>query len=584
MRRTHYCGEIRREHIGQTVKLDGWVWHWRDHGGIVFIDARDRAGHAQLVFDPEENSNLHDSSQDLRSEDVIGITGTVRERPEGTINPNIPTGEVEVVVSELIVHSKSKTPPFEIEDHVQTNEDVRLKMRYVDMRRPVVRDRIIARHKITSIVRRFFDENGFLEIETPLLGKATPEGARDYLVPSRVNPGEFYALPQSPQIYKQLFMVAGFDRYFQMAKCLRDEDLRAERQPEFTQIDCELSFVTPEDIYEIFETMAARIWKDFLGIELPRPFPRLSYQDAMERYGSDKPDTRFDMELIDVGDIVVKSDFKVFRSVVQSGGRVKGINCKGGAEISRTRIDGLTKDVGVYGAKGLAWMKVTESGLESSIVKFFGDEQQQALIEEMDAKPGDLLLFVADKQDVVFAALGWLRCHLAKVRDLIPEGLWNFLWVTDFPMFEADDNGTPTPLHHPFTSPHQEDLDKLESDPLNVRSWAYDMVLNGFEIGGGSIRIHRSDVQKRVFTALGINDEDAQEKFGFLLEALQYGAPPHGGIAFGMDRIVMLLCGESSIREVIAFPKTQNARDLMSGAPSPVDADQLREVSIRVRV
>ncbi len=584
MRRTHYCGDLRRANIGSTVRLDGWVWHWRDHGGIVFIDLRDRTGHSQLVFDPDIDANLHQISNRLRSEDVIGITGTVRERPEGTINPDIPTGEIEIVVSELIVHSKSKTPPMEIEDHVNINEDIRLQRRYIDMRRPAMRNRIMDRSKITMIVRRFFDEEGFLEIETPILGKATPEGARDYLVPSRVNPGEFFALPQSPQIYKQLFMVAGLDRYFQLARCMRDEDLRADRQPEFTQIDCELSFITPEDIYEIFEKMAARIWKDFLDIELPRPFPRLSYEEAMERYGSDKPDTRFEMELVDVTDIAKASEFKVFCSVAESGGAIKGINCKGGAEISRTKIDGLTKNVGVYGAKGLAWMKVSDAGLESNIVKFFSVEQQKELLKRFAAEPGDLLLFVADQKKVVYAALGWLRCHLAAERGLIDKNKWSFLWVVDFPMFEPDEKGNPTPLHHPFTSPHEDDLDKLESDPLSMRSWAYDMVLNGFEIGGGSIRIHRSDVQKRVFNALGISDEDAALKFGFLLEALQYGAPPHGGIAFGFDRIVMLLTGQDNIREVIPFPKTQNARDLMSGAPTPVDEEQLREAAIRLRL
>ena len=583
MRRTHYCGDLRRQHIGETVKLEGWVWHWRDHGGIVFIDLRDRAGHGQLVFDPDANAQLHDESQKLRSEDVIGITGTVRERPEGTINPEMPTGEVEVLVTELIIHSKAKTPPFEIEDHVPISEDVRLDKRYMDMRRPCMRQRIIDRSRITQIVRRFFDEQGFLEIETPMLGKATPEGARDYLVPSRVNPGQFYALPQSPQIYKQLFMVSGLDRYFQLARCMRDEDLRADRQPEFTQIDCELSFVTPEDIYEIFEAMAVRIWKGFLDVDIPRPFPRLSYHDALARYGTDKPDTRFGMELVDICAVARECDFKVFRSVAEKGGMVKAINCKGGAEISRTRIDGLTKDVGVYGARGLAWMKVSENGLESNLVKFFSEGQQAAIIESLAAKPGDLLLFVADKPDVVHAALGWLRCHLAAERGLIDANQWNFLWVTDFPMFEPDERGNPTPLHHPFTSPHEDDIDKFETDPLNMRSWAYDMVLNGYEIGGGSIRIHRSDVQKRVFTALGIDEEQAREKFGFLLDALQYGAPPHGGIAFGFDRIVMLLTGQNNIREVIPFPKTQNARDLMSGAPSSVEDELLREVAIRLR-
>ncbi len=583
MKRTHYCGDLRTEHIGESVTLKGWVWHWRDHGGVVFIDLRDRQGHMQLVFDPQEDLDLHARAHELRSEFVIGVTGVVRHRPEGTVNPDIGTGEVELVVKELIVYSESETPPFPIDDHVDVGEDVRLKYRYLDLRRPSLRNSIIFRSRSYHVVRNYFAENGFVEVETPILSKSTPEGARDFLVPSRICPGEFFALPQSPQIYKQLCMVGGIDKYFQIVKCFRDEDQRADRQPEFTQIDVEMSFIEPEDIYEVMEGLMVSIWREMKGVALNPPFPRMPYHEAMERYGCDRPDIRFAMELKDVSEIVKESDFKVFQSIVEKGGKVSGICVKGGASYSRKDIENLTSEAAIYGAKGLAWMKCTENGLESNIVKFFSEERQAALIERFEAEPGDILLFIADEPEVVYASLAHLRLHIGKERNLYDPKEDKFLWIVDWPMFEKDDNGNPTPSHHPFTSPRLEDLDLLESDPLNVHAQAYDLVLNGIELGGGSIRIHRQDVQSRVFRAIGIDEEAANQKFGFLLDALRYGAPPHGGIAFGFDRLVMLLKGAPNIREVIAFPKNQRAQAVMEGAPSVVDDEQLRELGIRKR-
>ncbi len=584
IKRTHYCGDLRAENIDENVSLCGWVWHWRDHGGVIFIDVRDRTGHSQLVFDPQVNQELYKLANELRSEFCIGIVGKVRSRPEGTENPNMPTGQVEILVSELTIFSESETPPFPLDEHVEVGEDIRLKYRYLDLRRPVLRDHVIFRSRTAQAVRNYFSGNGFIEVETPVLSKSTPEGARDFLVPSRINPGQFFALPQSPQLYKQLCMVAGLDRYFQIVKCFRDEDQRADRQPEFTQIDLEMSFITPEDIYAVMEGMIKTLWKDLLDIEVETPFPRIPYWESMERFGIDRPDIRFDMELKDLCDIGSESDFKVFRSIVENGGKISGICVKGGASFSRKDIDNLTSEAAIYGAKGLAWMKVTDNGLESNIVKFFSEGLQKKLIERFNAESGDLLLFVADQKEVVYASLAHLRLHIAGKQELYDPNENKFIWVVDFPMFENDDQGNPTPLHHPFTSPYIEDLDLLETDPLKIRSMAYDMVLNGIEIGGGSIRIHQRDVQSRVFRVLGINEEQAKEKFGFLLDALKFGAPPHGGLAFGFDRMIMLMLKEPNIREVIAFPKNQRAQAVMEGAPSSVDPDQVRDLGLRLKL
>ncbi|MBI1390910.1 MAG: aspartate--tRNA ligase [bacterium] len=583
MKRTHYCGDLRDSHVGQTVQLCGWVWHWRDHGGVVFIDLRDRTGHSQLVFDPTADAELHRRASALRSEFCIGITGTVRPRPEGTVNPKLPTGQVEVVVTELHVYSESETPPFPIDEHLDVGEDVRLKYRYLDMRRPALRDALLFRSRCANTVRNYFNQNGFVEVETPILSKSTPEGARDFLVPSRISPGEFFALPQSPQLYKQLCMIGGLDRYFQIVKCFRDEDQRADRQPEFTQIDVEMAFIEPEDIYQIMEGLMTTLWKDLLGVELKTPFPRMPYWDAMERYGCDRPDVRFGMELRDVGDIGAESEFQVFRSIVQNEGKISGICVKGGASFSRKEIDDLTKEASIYGAKGLAWMKHGESGLESNIVKFFSEGLQQKLIERFGSEQGDLLLFVADEPSVVYAALAHLRLHIAEQKQLFDPNEDKFLWVVDFPLYEKDDEGNPTPSHHPFTHPHPEDLDLFETAPLKIRALAYDLVLNGLELGGGSIRIHRRDLQYRMFKTLGIDEQQAQEKFGFLLDAFRFGPPPHGGIAFGFDRMVMLMMRLRNIREVIAFPKNQRAQAVMEGAPSGVEASQLKELGLRVK-
>jgi aspartyl-tRNA synthetase len=584
MKRTHYCGDLRAEHIGESITLCGWVWHWRDHGGVVFIDIRDRNGHCQLVFDPQENAEVHKRGNELRSEFCIGVKGKVRRRPEGTENPNMLTGQVEILVDDLTVFSEAETPPFPIDERVDVGEDVRLKYRYLDLRRPALRKTIIFRSRAAEVVRNYFWKNGFIEVETPVLSKSTPEGARDFLVPSRISPGSFFALPQSPQLYKQLCMIAGLDRYFQIVKCFRDEDQRKDRQPEFTQIDVEMSFITPEDIYAIMEGMIKKLWKDLLDVDLETPFPRMQYWDSMERFGIDRPDVRFAMELRDIGDIARESEFKVFRSIIESGGKISGLCVKGGASFSRKDIDDLTAEAAIFGAKGLAWMKVSEKGLESNIVKFFSEGLQQKLIERYQAEAGDLLLFVADEPKIVYASLAHLRCHIAEKQNLFDPKENKFLWVVDFPMFEKDDQGNPTPLHHPFTSPYIDDLDLLETDPLKVRSLSYDMVLNGIEIGGGSIRIHRRDVQGRVFGVLGIDEQKAMEKFGFLMDAFRFGAPPHGGLAFGFDRLIMLMLREPNIREVIAFPKNQRAVAVMECAPSGVEEDQLKELGLRVRL
>ncbi len=582
-KRTHYCGSIRTEDIGRDVFLTGWVNSRRDHGGLIFIDLRDRDGIVQVVFNPEVDEDLHRTAHDLRSEYVIGVKGRVSKRPEGTENPSLPTGDVEVVAEGLIIFNASKVLPFQL-DEDGISEALRLKYRYLELRKPAFQKNLIIRHRVTKAIREHLNSEGFVEIETPFLTKSTPEGARDYLVPSRLNPGHFYALPQSPQLFKQILMVAGFDRYYQIARCFRDEDLRADRQPEFTQVDMEMSFVDVEDIQRIVEGMLFKVFKDVLDIELDLPFPSLTYEEAVARYGLDTPDTRFGLEIEDITQLASKSEFRVFRDVAEGGGIIKGINAKGCASFSRKDMDELTEFVSIYGAKGLAWIKVTEGGWQSPIAKFFDDGVRKEIDTIMKGEPDDLYLFVADKPKVVNPSLGHLRINLANRLGMIPEGVFSFVWVRDFPLLEYDDNEKRyVSLHHPFTSPADEDIDRLDKDPLSVKAKAYDVVLNGTEIGGGSLRIYKKDVQKRVFEVLGIGEREAEEKFGFLLNALEYGAPPHGGIALGLDRLIAIICGVPSIRDVIAFPKTQKAVCLMTGAPSGVDERQLKELHLKVR-
>lgn len=584
LKRTHMCGELTSQNVGENVVLMGWVQRRRDLGGLIFVTLRDRTGIIQLVFDQEESSDLFDKAATLRSEYVIACRGQVVNRAPEAINPNMATGEIEVRAEELRILSKSETPPFYIEDNTNVSEALRYKYRYLDLRRPEMQRNLIIRHKIASQVRNFLNERGFLEIETPMLTKSTPEGARDYLVPSRVHPGKFYALPQSPQLFKQLLMLAGYDRYYQIVRCFRDEDLRADRQPEFTQIDIEMSFVEIDDVLTINEEMIAHIFKQVLDIDIPTPFKRMTYKEAMERYGSDKPDTRFGLELVDVSSLVANSEFKVFSGAVKKGGSVRAINAKGaGDKFSRRDIDSLGEFVKTYRAKGLAWINVTPEGVKSPIAKFLSQEELDSLLNHLKAEPGDLLLFIADENEIVFQALGQLRLELARRLDIIPKDQYNILWITEFPLFEYDqEEGRYVAKHHPFTSPMDEDLHLLESEPEKVRAKAYDMVLNGNEIGGGSIRIHDMSLQERMFKALGFTMEKAWEQFGFLLEAFKYGAPPHGGIAYGLDRIAALLAGRTSIRDVIAFPKVQNASDLMTNAPSFVDEKQLKELHISI--
>ena len=584
LKRTHMCGELTSQNVGENVVLMGWVQRRRDLGGLIFVTLRDRTGIIQLVFDQEESSDLFDKAATLRSEYVIACRGQVVNRAPEAINPNMATGEIEVRAEELRILSKSETPPFYIEDNTNVSEALRYKYRYLDLRRPEMQRNLIIRHKIASQVRNFLNERGFLEIETPMLTKSTPEGARDYLVPSRVHPGKFYALPQSPQLFKQLLMLAGYDRYYQIVRCFRDEDLRADRQPEFTQIDIEMSFVEIDDVLTINEEMIAHIFKQVLDIDIPTPFKRMTYKEAMERYGSDKPDTRFGLELVDVSSLVANSEFKVFSGAVKKGGSVRAINAKGaGDKFSRRDIDSLGEFVKTYRAKGLAWINVTPEGVKSPIAKFLSQEELDSLLNHLKAEPGDLLLFIADENEIVFQALGQLRLELARRLDIIPKDQYNILWITEFPLFEYDqEEGRYVAKHHPFTSPMDEDLHLLESEPGKVRAKAYDMVLNGNEIGGGSIRIHDMSLQERMFKALGFTMEKAWEQFGFLLEAFKYGAPPHGGIAYGLDRIAALLAGRTSIRDVIAFPKVQNASDLMTNAPSFVDEKQLKELHISI--
>ncbi|MBR8664248.1 aspartate--tRNA ligase [Bacillus paralicheniformis] len=583
--RTYYCGEITEKAIGESVVLKGWVQKRRDLGGLIFIDLRDRTGIVQVVFNPDVSKDALETAESIRSEYVLDITGKVVAREEATVNPNLKTGRIEIQAESVNVLSAAKTPPFAISDQAsEVSEDIRLKHRYLDLRRPEMFNTLKMRHNVTKAVRSFLDDNGFIDIETPVLTKKTPEGARDYLVPSRVHEGEFYALPQSPQLFKQLLMVSGFDRYYQIARCFRDEDLRADRQPEFTQIDIEMSFMNQEDIMKLAEEMMAKVMLETHGVDISLPLPRMSYQDAMNLYGSDKPDTRFDMLLTDVSENVKDSDFKVFASAVANGGAVKAINVKGAAsKYSRKDIDALGEFAANYGAKGLAWLKAEADGLKGPIAKFFQNEKQQVLIEALDAKEGDLILFVADRLEVANDALGALRLKLGKELNLIDESLFNFLWVVDWPLLEYDsEEGRFYAAHHPFTMPVREDLDLVDTNPEDMKAQAYDLVLNGYELGGGSIRIFEKDVQEKMFALLGLSEEETKEQFGFLLEAFEYGAPPHGGIALGLDRLVMLLSGRTNLRDTIAFPKTASASCLLMEAPSEVDSAQLDELHLSI--
>ena len=583
--RSHYCGELNESHLDQNVLLYGWVHRRRDHGGVIFLDVRDREGVAQVVYDPDTVESFA-IAEDVRNEFVIKVEGRVRLRPDGTVNLDMSTGKIEVLGKELEILNTANTPPIQLDEHVDVHEDLRLRYRYIDLRRPEMTEKLLFRAKVTNTVRNFLDSNGFIDIETPILTKATPEGARDYLVPSRTHPNHFFALPQSPQLFKQILMASGMDRYYQIAKCFRDEDLRADRQPEFTQIDVETSFMDEKEIMQIMEEMINHVFKVHMDVELDS-FPQLSHEEAMRRYGSDKPDLRIDLELVDIADLMEAVDFKIFAGPAKdSGSRVVALRVPGGASLSRKAIDEYTDFVGIYGAKGLAWIKVNDidtglDGLQSPIIKFLGKEVTMALIERLNTETGDIIFFGADKTKVVNEALGALRVKVAEDLEQIHEG-WAPLWITGFPMFEQDSDGNLTSLHHPFTAPAS-DAEGLASNPLGTLSRAYDMVLNGTELGGGSVRINRPEMQQAVFKVLGIEDEEAEEKFGFLLKALSYGCPPHGGIAFGFDRLIMLMTGSSSIREVVAFPKTQSASCPMTDAPGEVSAQQLRELNIRLK-
>ena len=586
LKRSHRCTEVSNKNIGETVTVMGWVQKRRNLGSLIFIDLRDRSGILQLVFDENcVHSEGFAKAETLRNEFVIAAVGKVQKR-EGAVNDNLKTGDIEIVVSELRILSEALTPPFPIEDGANTKDELRLKYRYLDLRKPRLQRNLKVRSEITTLVRSFLAEEGFLEIETPMLTKSTPEGARDYLVPSRVHPGTFYALPQSPQLFKQLLMCSGYDRYLQITKCFRDEDLRADRQPEFTQIDMELSFVDVDDVIDVNERLLQKLWKDILGVDIPVPFKRMTWQEAMDRYGSDKPDTRFGMELKNVSEVVKNCGFGVFTGALENGGSVRGINVSGQGAMPRKKIDALVEFAKTYGAKGLAYLAVNEDGTyKSSFAKFMTEEELKALVEAMEGKPGDLLLFAADKDSVVYAVLGALRCEMASQLGLLDKDTFNFLWITEFPLLEySEEQGRYVAMHHPFTMPMEEDLEYLDSDPSRVRAKAYDIVLNGTELGGGSVRIHQDDIQEKMFEVLGFTKEQAYDRFGFLLNAFKYGVPPHAGLAFGLDRLVMHMVKEDNIRDTIAFPKVKDASCLMTNAPDVVDVKQLEELSIAIDI
>ena len=583
LKRTHTCGVLRKSEVGKEAILTGWVASRRDHGGLVFIDLRDRYGLTQVVFNPALGKGLHEKAGELRAEFVVAVRGEVRERPPGTVNPRLPTGEIELYAMELDILNRSETLPFEVEEGANVSLEHRLRYRYLDLRRPTMQNHLIFRHRLCQLIRQYLDSQGFIEVETPFLTKSTPEGARDYLVPSRMSPGAFYALPQSPQLFKQILMVAGLDRYFQIVRCFRDEDLRATRQPEFTQLDMEMSFVEEEDVMSIIEGFMVEVFEKLLGKKVSTPFPRLPYSLSMELYGSDAPDIRFGLTIKEITDLAKGSEFRIFKETVERNGLVRGLNAQGCGAFSRKEIEELTGFVGQHGAKGLAWFKVEEGGLASPITKFFPQGLQAQIRERMEARPGDLLLFVADREKIVSQSLSQLRLNLAKRLNLIKGEEYCFTWVTDFPLLEFDETlGRYISIHHPFTSPRLEDIPHLEERPREVRARAYDIVLNGVELGGGSIRIHDQELQQRIFRLLGMDDETARKRFGFLLEAFKYGAPPHGGIALGLDRLTAMLLGLEDIREVIAFPKTQKASCLLTEAPSEVDAEQLKELGIKL--
>ncbi len=584
MKRTRNATELNTRLVGEEVVLNGWVDTRRDHGGLIFVDLRDRSGIIQLVFSPEVKKEAFHLAEQIRSEYVIAVRGKLSLRPEATENPNLKTGQVEVYVEEIEVLSPAKTPPFYIENDIDVDENLRLKYRYLDLRRPEMRDNLLLRHRVVKCMRDFLDNRGFIEIETPILTKSTPEGARDYLVPSRVHPGEFYALPQSPQIFKQILMVAGMEKYFQIARCFRDEDLRADRQPEFTQLDIELSFTDEEDIIGLVEEMMAEIFLRAADKHIKTPFPRLAYDEAMAKYGTDKPDLRFGLEIVELSDMLQDTKFKVFASALQSGGVVRALNAKGCASFTRREIDGLGEMAVENGAKGMAWIVVQENELRSPITKFLSEEEIEQILAATGAENGDLLLFGADKADIVAQVMGKLRLELGRRKRLIAEEELNFVWITDFPLLEYDEEEKRYQAkHHPFTAPRPEDVEIMDSEPARVKARAYDLVLNGTELGGGSIRIHRRELQEKMFAVLGMNPEEAREKFGFMLDAFEYGTPPHGGIAFGVDRLMMLLAGRNSVRDVMAFPKTQSAACPMTEAPSSVGMVQLRELGLRIR-
>jgi len=583
LKRTHRCTELTSADVGKKVTVMGWAHKRRNLGSLLFVDLRDRTGLLQIVFNSDTDEQIFEKAEAIRNEFVLAVVGEVVRRAPEAINPNMKTGEIEIAASELRILSASETPPIQIEEDSGVNEAMRLKYRYLDLRRPDMQEGLLLRHRVAKIARDYFDAEGFIEIETPMLIKSSPEGARDYLVPSRVHPGKFFALPQSPQLFKQLLMVSGFDRYIQITKCFRDEDLRADRQPEFTQIDLEMSFVEVDDVLAVNEGFIKKAFKEALGIEVPTPILRMTYQEAMDRFGSDKPDIRFGMELVNVSDMVANCGFKVFTDAIGNGGSVRAINAKGCGAFSRKEIDGLVEFVKTYRAKGMAWIAVGEGEIRSSITKFFSEEEMKSLLDRTDAKPGDLICFVADSNQVVYDALGALRVEIARRLDILDKNEFKFLWVTEFPLLEYDEEEKRwVAKHHPFTSPMDEDLEYLESDPGRVRAKAYDIVLNGTELGGGSIRIHMQELQSKMFRLLGFSQEEAYAKFGYLLDAFRFGVPPHGGMAYGLDRMIMLMAGKSSIRDVIAFPKVQNASDLMTNAPDLVDEKQLAELHIDI--